>query len=155
MKLSLWLENNDLPKGSFIDLGAPPNREIPTYLNSSDTAIFPNRCEPGTNLVAMEAMAMGLPVILSSNTGHLDLINGFNCYPLLKQTPVEPYTPYTGVDGWAEPDLQEVIDHLESIYVDRDEAAKRGQQAAKSLSKLTWEVQTQKLLQCIDDLCND
>ena len=155
MKLSLWLENNDLPKDSFIDLGTPPNREIPTYLNSSDTAIFPNRCESGTNLVAMEAMAMGLPVILSSNTGHLNLINGFNCYPLLKQTPVEPYTPYAGVDGWAEPDLQEVIDHLESIYADRNEAAKRGQRAAKSLSKLTWENQIEKLLQCIDNLCND
>ena len=98
---------------------------------------------------------MGLPVILSSNTGHLNLINGFNCYPLLKQTPVEPYTPYAGVDGWAEPDLQEVIDHLESIYADKNEAAKRGQRAAKSLSKLTWKNQIKKLLQCIDNLCND
>ena len=48
---------------------------MPKYLISSDTALFPNRCESGTNLVAMEAMAAGIPVILSNNSGHLDLID--------------------------------------------------------------------------------
>ena len=34
----------------------------------ADAGLFPNRCEGGTNLVAMEAMASGLPVILSGTS---------------------------------------------------------------------------------------
>jgi glycosyltransferase involved in cell wall biosynthesis len=47
---------------------------MPSVLQEMNVAVFPNRAEGGTNLVAMECMACGLPVILSGNTGHLDLI---------------------------------------------------------------------------------
>ena len=150
--LSSWLEENGLSNKSFIDLGTPPNIDMPKYLISSDTAVFPNRCEPGTNLVAMEAMAAGIPVILSSNTGHLDLINEHNCYPLLKQTTVEPFPPYAGVDGWAEPDVQEVLGHLESIYNDKVEASKRAKNGVESVRRFTWKNQIQLLLNYIDNL---
>ena len=150
---SSWLESNGLPEGSFIDLGNPANREMPYYLASADVAVFPNRCEAGTNLVAMEAMAVGLPVILSANTGHLDLINDSNCYPLAKQAAVKPFKPYAGVDGWAEPDVEEVLTHLETIYVNKVEATNRGQRAAQSLGNFTWDNQIRELLGFVDDLC--
>ena len=142
--LSSWLEKNGLSNRSFIDM--------PKYLISSDTALFPNRCEPGTNLVAMEAMAAGIPVILSNNSGHLDLIDEYNCYPLLKQTTVKPFPPYAGVDGWGEPDVQEVLGHLESIYNDKLEASKRAKRGIESVSKFTWKNQIQLLLKHIDNL---
>ena len=47
---------------------------MPDVLRRADVALFPNRCEGGTNLVAMEAAAVGVPVVLSANTGHLDVI---------------------------------------------------------------------------------
>ena len=43
-------------------------------LKQADLAVFPNRCEGGTNLVAMEAIACGVPTVLSANSGHLDLL---------------------------------------------------------------------------------
>jgi len=39
----------------------------------------------GTNLVAMEAFAAGIPSIISANTGHLDLIDDDRCFPLRLQ----------------------------------------------------------------------
>ncbi|MDG2032699.1 MAG: glycosyltransferase family 4 protein [Rhodospirillales bacterium] len=152
LDLSPWLLANGLPKGSFVDLGMPPNKEIPGFLASSDTAIFPNRCEPGTNLVAMEAMAAGLPVILSANTGHLDLIEEGNSFVLLRQTPVAPYAPYTGVEGWAEPDVKEVLAHLTKIYADRKTAIARGKAAANTLKRFAWSGQIARLLSHVDKL---
>ena len=40
-------------------------------MQEADVALFPNRCEGGNNLVALEAIASGVPTILSANTGHL------------------------------------------------------------------------------------
>ena len=57
-------------------------------LKRVNAAIFTNRGEGGTNLVAMEAMASGVPVIISNNTGHVDIINEDWCYPLTKQKPI-------------------------------------------------------------------
>jgi hypothetical protein len=44
---------------------------MPQILREIDVAVVPNRFEGGTNLVAMECMACGMPVILSANTGYL------------------------------------------------------------------------------------
>ncbi len=152
LQITSWLLANGLPEGSFLDLGMPPNKDIPGILAAADASIFPNRCEPGTNLVAMEAMAAGLPVILSANTGHLDLIEDGNCYVLSRQTPVKPYGPYTGTEGWREPDVDEVLAHLHAIYDDRDEAARRGQAAAKTLIQFSWQGQIAKLTAHVDSL---
>ena len=53
-----------------------PNVGMPHVLHEADVALFPNRAEGGTNLVAMECLASGIPTILSANTGHLDLLRG-------------------------------------------------------------------------------
>jgi glycosyltransferase involved in cell wall biosynthesis len=43
-------------------------------MNSSHIGVFPNRCEGGTNLVLMEAIATGLPVIASNSTGQRSIV---------------------------------------------------------------------------------
>ena len=152
LDLTPWLLANGLPEGSFVDLGMPPNKKIPGFLAASDAAIFPNRCEPGTNLVAMEAMAAGLPVILSANTGHLDLIEEGNSFVLSRQTPVTPYAHYTGVEGWGEPDVDEVLAHLTKIYEDQKTAAACGMAAANTLKRFAWKGQIAQLLGHVDRL---
>lgn len=88
LNIGAWLMANDLPAGSFFDVRLLSNRAMPDLLREVHVAIFPNRAEGGTNLVAMEAMASGIPCILSANTGHLDLIEPGNCYPLESQRPI-------------------------------------------------------------------
>ncbi len=44
-----WAAENGVPSDQFIDLGMKPNEEMPNYLRDMDLAVFPNRCEGGTN----------------------------------------------------------------------------------------------------------
>jgi glycosyltransferase involved in cell wall biosynthesis len=98
-------------------MGFIARHQIATILADCHAAVFPNRCEGATNLVAMEAMACGVPVILSANTGHLDLIHEGNCLPLRNQTPVAD--PTGARRGWGESAVDEVVEQLERVYTDR------------------------------------
>ncbi len=131
---------------AIVDLGTVPQPKMPALLREMDVALFPNRCECGTNLVAMEAMACGLPTILSANTGHLDLMTPDNSYALTRQKPVDPgRAGVGGSEGWGESDCEEILAQLEAVYTDRAEAARRGGQAAATLAQLPWQRQVQAL----------
>jgi glycosyltransferase involved in cell wall biosynthesis len=141
-----WVSAFGLPADSVIDLGSVPQPRMPALLREMDVALFPNRCECGTNLVAMEAMACGLPVILSANTGHLDLMAADNSYALTRQKPIDPARAAVGGSaGWGESDVEEILEQLESVYRDREEARRRGAQAAARLASLSWQRQIQAL----------
>lgn len=123
-----WLRASGLPEGSFKDLGFFRRDAIGPLLRDCDLGIFPNRCEPGTNLVAMEAMACGLPVILSANTGHLDLIADDRTYALTRQQPVAQ--PSGDRRYWGESDVEELVEAMEFAYQNRDDARAKGAAAA-------------------------
>lgn len=134
-----WAETNGIARNQFLDLGAIPNALMAPVLREMDVAVFPNRSEGGTNLVAMEAMACGVPAILSANTGHLDLIDGNNCYALEKQTPVDGSGAGVGsVAGWGESDVDEIDEMLERAYRDRADARRRGDRGAAKLAGYSW-----------------
>jgi len=136
-----WAAANGVPADKFLDAGRTPNAFMPHLYRQADVALFPNRCEGGTNLVAMECMACGVPVILSANTGHLDLIEEDNCFALTNQRPVtnEPGAAGHGAaEGWGESDVDEVVELLERAYAHREEARARGARGARALSRLTW-----------------
>ncbi len=135
-----WAEANGIPPSRVVDLGAVPNALLPPILRECDVALFPNRCEGGTNLVAMECMACGVPTILSANTGHLDLVDEAICYPLRTQRPIAGIgAGLPGVPGWGESEVEEIVAALERVYGDPDEARARGAEAARRLADLTWE----------------
>jgi glycosyltransferase involved in cell wall biosynthesis len=120
-------------------------------IREADVALFPNRCEGGTNLVAMECMAAGIPTIVSANTGHLDLTETGGCFALRAQRAVRAPTRYfTGIDGWGESDVDEIVALLERLYADRDLAGQRATIGASALARLTWQSQVSALLEAID-----
>jgi glycosyltransferase involved in cell wall biosynthesis len=134
-----WAAANGIAPAQVLDLALSPNSAMPQLLRDADVALFPNRGEGGTNLVAMEAMAAGAPTILSANTGHLDLIEGENCYPLTRQGPLEGVEGgVADVPGWGESDVDEIVEALEAAYSDREEARRRGLRGAETLSRLSW-----------------
>jgi glycosyltransferase involved in cell wall biosynthesis len=57
-----------------IDVGIVANPRFAPIYRECDVALFPNRAEGGTNQVAMECIACGVPTILSANTGHRDIM---------------------------------------------------------------------------------
>jgi glycosyltransferase involved in cell wall biosynthesis len=140
-----WLEANGVPKRQVLDLGQVPNADMPRILREADVALFSNRAEGGTNLVAMECMASGLPTILSANTGHLDLIRAGNCYALDTQTPI----PDPQCQGWGESSVEEIIEALEAAYRDRSDAQQRGRCGAEMLAEQNWARQLNALAELI------
>jgi glycosyltransferase involved in cell wall biosynthesis len=137
--LAAWARANGLADNQFLDLGSVPNALMAPILREMDAALFPNRSEGGTNLVAMEAMACGVPTILSANTGHMDLIDGHNCFALEHQRPISGEGAGIGdVAGWGESSVEEIDDKLEHIYRDRNEARRRGERGAAKLAGYSW-----------------
>ncbi len=138
--LAGWASANGIPERSFIDLGYVPNTQMAAVLREMDVALFPNRAEGGTNLVAMECMACGVPAILSRNTGHLDLIEEDNCYPLDQQGAAQQgrEAGMDGIAGWGESDVDEAVEALERVYAHRSEARERGARGAASVGRYTW-----------------
>jgi len=131
-----WIAANGISAEHYIDLGATPNHMMPRVLREMDVALFPNRCEGGTNLVAMECMAIGLPTIVSNNTGHKDLVATGATYSLDRQAPVT--TAIGGAEGWGESDIDEIVETLEQVWRDRDEARRRGAAAAEAMRDWSW-----------------
>jgi glycosyltransferase involved in cell wall biosynthesis len=127
-----WAVANGIKPDQFLNLGAVPNASMPLILREMDAAIFPNRCEGGTNLVAMEAMACGVPTILSANSGHLDLLQDGAALPLTDQRPIQT------ASGWHESNLEEMVAALEKLYGDRTCASVLGATGAERLSRMTW-----------------
>jgi glycosyltransferase involved in cell wall biosynthesis len=137
--VTAWAGANDIAPEQIIDLGNVPNVSMPPILREMDAAVFTNRSEGGTNLVAMECMACGIPVILSRNTGHLDLIKDDNCFSLDDQKAVENQWNSVGdVACWGESQVGEVVERLEQIFVDRAAATQRGVRAAAMMQSMTW-----------------
>ena len=90
----------------------------------------------GTNLVAMEALASGVPTILSYNSGHRDIANESYCFPLYRQARPAPmrYPPQVrGYEGWGETDVDELVEQLEFVYHHREEAARRAALAQQAM----------------------
>ena len=138
-----WAAEFGIPEDAVMDLGRVPNAQMPGILREAHAGLFPNRCEGGTNLVAMEALACGMPCVLSANTGHLDLIAGDRCFPLNRQSPLGSGPVRM---GWGESSVEEAVECLERIYTDRAEAERRGARAAAFMRGFTWRIQTEKLL---------
>ena len=119
-----------LPRERVISLPPTSNSEMPAIYAQTHVGLFPNRCEAGTNLVMMEYMACGRPVIATDATGHADVLHGDG--PLLLSG--GDYDPA----GWFNPNVSDIIAHLEHIYAQRSEIKLRGQQCAELIKPWSW-----------------
>ena len=145
-----WAVANGIPADSVISVGPTPNIAMPHVIREADVALFPNRAEGGTNLVAMECMACGIPTILSANTGHLDLLRHPDvAMPLTRQNAVTRRDDVDTTD-WGESDVEEMVEALERAWSDREAAKTMGLRAAALIATMDWKTQTAKLLRAID-----
>ncbi len=148
--ITKWLLQNGLPKESFLTLPPAANIYMAPIIREADVALFPNRGEGGTNLVAMETLASGIPVIMAANSGQLDFADPSICIPLKKQMPVKVTAAMSGVEGWGESDVEEVVAALEEVYSDPENSQQRALRAVDKMLEFSWDKQIQKLLQVIE-----
>lgn len=151
------VEMMGIPPHQFIDLGLEGNQQIANIMRKCHAAIFPNRSEGGTNLMAMEAIACGLPVILANGTGQSDLIR---LLPQLRElsmnrplqlqfafhpqfTNKELYQAYEKNWFWA--DENELYEKMHLVYRHYAYHAQNATGLAKSIQQFTWKSYYQQL----------
>jgi len=157
LAIEKWAVANGLPPGSVLDMGWVSHKDMPRILAACDCGVFASRNESGTNLPAMECMAMGMPVIVSDNTGHKDLIAADEAeqrvFALRQQRAVASPKAGWGTDGWGESSVDELDALLEVLYTDTELARTRGQRAAAFMQTLSWHHQVNKLVQVVSRYC--
>jgi glycosyltransferase involved in cell wall biosynthesis len=140
-----------LPQGSFIDLPFTNNLVMPSVLRDCDMAVFPNRCEGGTNLVAMEAMACGVPTYVAYNTGQKDLVDLIGCGAFRTQRNVKASPPMQTVQDWGETDVDEVVAAMEKVYTSREQSRREAKSVALRMKDWSWSGLNEKLLKIVCD----
>ncbi len=144
------LQDNGLDTGRIVTLLPRSNALMAKIYKNTDIGLFTNRCEGGTNLVLMEYMACGKPVIASYNSGHRDVINKDNSIMINNMKPIDISKSGTKIAEWDDPDLDETINHLEWAYQHRDELESFGSQAGNDLKELTWKKSAKQFVEIIE-----
>ena len=119
-----------LPQDRLFMLPQIANAQMPEVYAECDVGFFPNRCEGGTNLVMMEFMACGKPVIATSATGQGEVLAG-GCFKVQQGS-------YDHA-GWFNADVSSCLVELERAYQNRAQLSAMGTQARDSVASYTWE----------------
>ena len=151
LQIAPWLLKQGLPPDSFVVLPFTHNIMMPTVLRECDVAVFPNRCEGGTNLVAMEAMACGVPTYVAYNSGQKDLVDLIGCGALRTQRTVKTSISMQPIEGWGETDVEEVIAVLEKAYTNREESRREAAVVAEHMKDWSWSALNEKFLRIVCD----
>jgi glycosyltransferase involved in cell wall biosynthesis len=148
--LQRWLGEAGVDLNRVELLPYVPHDELSTIYGNTDVGLFPNRCEGGTNLVMMEYMACGRPVVATDYGGHADVVTDANSVRLRHWRLQPIFRDGEAIAFWSEPDIEEVVEGLERVYNDRKLRVRLGQQAARELSAWTWTRMAQDLLPLLE-----
>lgn len=101
----------------LIGLPMLEHEDLAWHMNQTDFGLFPNRCEGGTNLVMMEYLACGKPVIANTSTGQKDVLD--DSYSI-------------GIEGDDDSLVEQMISGIDHIKTDM------GANAAEAMKFWTW-----------------
>jgi len=115
--------------GTVEYLGAMPRPKLLELMKEADLLVFPSLAE-GFGLVIGEAMAVGTPVLTTTNTGGPELITD-------------------GQEGWCIPphDAQLLAERIEWAYLHRKELFEMGQLARLKAEQWTWSHYRRQLIE--------
>jgi glycosyltransferase involved in cell wall biosynthesis len=108
-------------EGTFSHIAAVPNGRLHEYYGESAVFVLPSLSD-GFGYVVTEAMACGLPVIVTSNTGAADVVQD-------------------GKQGFVVPirSPQAIASHLERLYSDSALREEMAEAALKRAHELSWD----------------
>lgn len=140
------LEENGIKMDRTVVLGEVPHERYREIYHSTDLGLFPNRCEGGTNLVLMEYLASGRPVIATYATGQQDVLTEEVGYLLRNNRELRIEEEGRVRFDWVEPDLDEIVAWLEHARENREELRRKGVAANEAMKKFSWERSAQSFL---------
>ncbi|HLC23524.1 MAG TPA: glycosyltransferase family 4 protein [Dehalococcoidia bacterium] len=139
----------DLPNDERIRLVCEEStpRQMHDWMAHANAFVFPSRGE-GFGLTPLQAMATGLPTIVSDNSGMSEYADSRYCYPLPCEAVPVPRTPVEGgfpidwgdVGDWWEPDFDALVATYQQVYRNYTKALDRGKRAAEAVRE-RWTIE--------------
>ena len=117
--------------------------ELASLYAQSHAFVLPTRAE-GWGLPIMEAMACGLPVIVTNYSAPADYVHCGNAYPIRVERMIDVFDPDFFPAGcelgqWAQPDLSHLRHLMRHVFNNREEAAEKGRIARQEVcERWTW-----------------
>ena len=129
-----WLEERY--SGLYQQIPSVSHFSLNQYYSQASILVLPSLID-GFGLVVVEAMACGIPVIITANTGASDIITD-------------------GVEGFIIPirDVEALKDKLEWCYSHPQELAEMGRAARRKAEELNWGLYRQRLADKVQSLLN-
>lgn len=137
------LRENGIPMENVEVHGQLSQPELASVMNSTDLGVFPNRCEGGTNLVLMEYMACGKPVVASAGTGHADLRYLWDFYGI----------DNNGGSGWHEMEPAVLAEVIDAWRFDGTFSQSHMNDPIHSIRKFTWERAARQIVDTAREVC--
>ncbi len=111
--------------------------ELNGLMAGCDCYVSLHRAE-GFGLTLAEAMSIGKPTIATGYSGNVDFMNDANSYLVDYEIGrVGPECEIYPPEGeWAEPSVEHAAELMRRVYVEREEAARKGAQAAEDVARL-------------------
>lgn len=133
--VNLWSREDkydDLKKTGvrFVGLPIVGHHSLCEFMNQTDIGLFPNRFEGGTNLVMMDYLACGKPVIANVSTGQRDVLE-------------EEYAVF--IEGSDDVLVEQMVEGVEKLYRDRELLADMGRRADAAMSQWPWSITADKI----------
>lgn len=152
-----WLLEQGIPTTNQMVPSMLANAQLPGLIKQADAAVFTSRCEGGTNLMAMETLACGIPTVLSANTGHIDLLNMEIGHAIavgsqgLGQVPQAITVGYGGDPAglWGETDPEELVDTWLRIWREKEAWRQTGYREANRMRAFSWKNSMQRFVACM------
>lgn len=129
------------------------DKDIAELYHISDCFVMPSKGE-AFGLPVLEAMACGIPAIVTGYGGQLDFVNHENGYIIN----VESMEPATGEfflyeqAQWAKPNKEHLRRLLRHAFEHQDEVKQKGKKALETAQNYTWKKSAEKLLKLIKNV---
>ena len=125
---------------NIIAVGEVPYQLRSYVIREADVGVFPSRAT-SSNYRELECMACSIPVILSDNTSHKDLIKGDNAVVLGSKSLIKG----NSFRGWSESNTEEILGALEFLYFNREKSKEIGEEGFSSIKEYSWSTYAAKI----------
>ena len=125
--------------------------ELAELYRGADCFVLPSRGE-GWCMPALEAMACGVPAIVTAWSGPSAFINTASGYPLCTRGLVDAALDdplYRGAQ-WADPDPAHLVELLRQVHADRAAARAKGATAAVEAQRWSWDAAAAQIVTRLD-----
>lgn len=154
------LKSENSPEVIHINSADFTDEEIGDLNRACDCVVYPTRGE-GFGLPILEAMKIGIPVITTGYSGHMDFCDYNNSYLLDFKLEISSKNEIVNLNSyWAEPDIDQLKGYMKEVFYTVTEGSnaqkleldEKVSKAKVSADKISWTNSAKKTIEFIDKI---